>query len=59
MAVRRRVDSIQELNARKTTQQLAEENETLKQQVAFLEEDLVNTQLALVEVYELILGGES
>ena len=58
MAVRRRVDSIQELNARKTTQQLAEENETLKEQVAFLEEDLVNTQLALVEVYELILGGE-
>ena len=58
MAVRRRVDSIKELNERKTTQQLAEENETLKQQVSLLEDDLVNTQLALVEVYELILGGE-
>ena len=59
-----RVDSIKELKAKKTNEQLAKENEALKQQVADLEaqsatlsNDLTNTQLALCDVYEMMLGG--
>ena len=58
MVRRIRIDSIEELNRRKTNQELAEENERLRTQVAELEDELTNTQLALCDVYELILGGE-
>lgn len=60
-----RVDSIKELKNKKTNEELTKENETLKQQVADLEtqaealsEELTSTQLALCDVYELMLGGE-
>lgn len=38
--------------------QLAKENETLKEQVTILEDTLTDTQLALCDVYELLMGGE-
>ncbi len=59
MGVTRRVDSIQELGRKKTNAQLAQENEALRGKVASLETQLEDTQLALCDVYEALLGGES
>ncbi len=53
-----RVDSVKELQKKKTPAQLAEENEKLRGQVATLEGQLTDTQLALCDVYELLVGGE-
>lgn len=50
-----RVDSIKELNKKKTVAQLQEENEELKQKVTTLENDLDSTNLALCDVYEQLL----
>lgn len=59
MAVKRlRTDSIKELNGRKTNEQLAAENEQLRGKVASLEGQLTDTQVALCDVYELLVGGE-
>lgn len=58
MGVKRRVDSIKELNKRKTNEQLAKENEQLRGKVASLEGQLEDTQMALCDVYELLVGGE-
>lgn len=58
MGVKRRVDSIKELNKKKTNEQLAKENEQLRGQVATLEGQLEDTQMALCDVYELLVGGE-
>ena len=57
--VKRRVDSIQEMNKRKTNEQLSRENAALREQVAGLEAQLTDTQLALCDVYELLTGGEA
>ena len=57
--VKRRVDSIQEMNKRKTNEQLTAENAALREQVAGLEAQLTDTQLALCDVYELLTGGEA
>lgn len=57
--VTRREDSIKELNKRKTNEQLTEENAALREQVAGLETQLTDTQLALCDVYELLTGGEA
>lgn len=51
-----REDSIKELKKKKTNEQLAKENEQLKEQVSLLENDLANTQMALVEVFEQMVG---
>jgi len=53
-----RVDSIKEMNKRKTNEQLAAENERLRGQVTTLEGQLTDTQMALCDVYELLMGGE-
>ncbi len=57
--VMRREDSIKELNKRKTNEQLSKENAELRAQVAALEGQLTDTQLALCDVYELVSGGEA
>lgn len=51
-----REDSIKELKKKKSNEQLAKENEQLKEQVSLLENDLANTQMALVEVFEQMVG---
>lgn len=59
MGVKRlREDSIKELNKRKTTEQLQKENEELRKQVASLETQLTDTQMALCDVFEMVAGGE-
>ena len=55
--VKRRVDSIQEMNKRKTNEQLTAENAALREQVEGLETQLTDTQLALCDVYEQMIGG--
>lgn len=58
MGVKRlRVDSVKELNKRKTRRQLQEENEQLRGKVETLEGQVTDTQLALCDVYEAMMGG--
>lgn len=60
MGVKRiREDSIKELKKRKTVKELTEENERLRHEVVVLNDDLAATQEALVEVYEMIIGGDN
>ena len=56
--VTRREDSIKELNKRKTNEQLSAENAALRKKVATLEGQLTDTQMALCDVYEALVGGE-
>ena len=56
--VTRRQDSIKELNKRKTNEQLSAENAALRKKVATLEGQLTDTQIALCDVYEALVGGE-
>lgn len=44
-------------NWQKSIEELTQENEELRQKVTAAETQLTDTQLALCEVYELILGG--
>ena len=44
-------------NRQKSIEELTQENEELRQKVTAAETQLTDTQLALCEVYELILGG--
>ncbi len=55
--VKRREDSIKELNKRKTNEQLSKENAELRAQVTGLEAQLTDTQMALCDVYEVLVGG--
>ncbi len=55
--VTRREDSIKEMNERKSNEQLTRENEELRAKVAALEEQVDNTNLALCDVYEQMIGG--
>lgn len=55
--VTKRKDSIKELNKRKTNEQLSRENAELRAKVAALEEQVDNTNLALCDVYEQMIGG--
>lgn len=57
--VKRRVDSIKDLNKKKTNEQLSKENEMLREKVETLESQIEDTQLALCDVYEAVIGGES
>ena len=50
--------SLKELhNRQKSIEELTQENEELWQKVSATENQLNDTQLALCEVYELVLGG--
>lgn len=44
-------------NRQKSIEELTQENEELRQKVTAAETQLTDIQLALCEVYELILGG--
>lgn len=55
--VKRREDSIKEMNKRKSNEQLTRENEELRAKVAALEEQVDNTNMALCDVYEQMIGG--
>ena len=57
--VKRRVDSIKEMNKRKTNEQLSKENAALRELMDSLETQLTDTQMALCDVYELLMGGEA
>ncbi len=52
-----RVDSVAELRKKKSVAQIQKENEKLLSQVASLEGQLIDTQLALCDVYEMMTGG--
>ena len=45
------------MNKRKSNEQLTRENEELRAKVAALEEQVDNTNLALCDVYEQMIGG--
>lgn len=51
-----REDSIKELKNKKTTAQLQQENEELREKVTSLEGQLTETQLALCDVYEQVIA---
>ena len=58
--VRKKMRSLKELHEScKTNEQLTAENKQLRQQLTEAEEELVNTQLALCDVYEALIGGEA
>lgn len=58
MAVKVNKVSLKDLhNRQKSIEELTQENEELRQKVTAAETQLTGTQLALCEVYELILGG--
>lgn len=58
MAVKVNKVSLKDLhNRQKPIEELTQENEELRQKVTAAETQLTGTQLALCEVYELILGG--
>lgn len=57
--VKRREDSIKEMNKRKSNEQLTKENKELRALVDGLEAQLTDTQMALCDVYELLTGGEA
>lgn len=60
MPVRRiREDSVSGNSKKPTREQLQRENERLKEQVKILEDQVEDTQLALCDVYEAMLGEVS
>ena len=60
MAVKRiRVDSVKELQEKKSAAEIQKENEELKNKVADLTAQLEQTQLALCEVYEQVIAATS
>ena len=42
---------------RKSIEDLGKENDTLKERLMAAEDDLTNTQVALADVYEMLLNG--
>lgn len=54
-----RVDSVANLQKKKTMAELQEENEVLKTKVSSLESNLDNTQMALCDVYEQLIAVTS
>ena len=56
--VTRREDSIKEMRKRKTNEQLAEENEKLRAQVAGLQEQAKEQADALIELAAMIAGED-
>ena len=58
MSVRWRKDSVAELRKKKSVEELQKENKELKKKVSFLEGQLTDTQMALCDVYELLVPGD-
>lgn len=54
--VKRRVDSIQEMNKRKTNEQLSAENAALREQVADLQTQVEEQADALIELAAMVSG---
>lgn len=52
-----REDSVAELRKQKTLKELQAENEQLKAQATSLNGQLTETQVALCDVYEMLVGG--
>lgn len=58
--VKKKTRSLKKLHEScKTNEQLTAENNQLRAKLATAEEELVNTQLALCDVYEALVGGEA
>lgn len=55
--VKRRTDSIKEMNKRKTNEQLSKENATLRKQVKDLQTQVTEQADAMIELAAMI-GGE-
>ena len=59
MGLRRiREDSVAALREQKSRAELQAENEQLKEKVSTLEGQLTDTQLALCDVFEVMMGGD-
>ena len=58
MAVTWKKESVSELRKKKSRAELQKENEELKAQVESLEGQLTDTQMALCDVYELLVPGD-
>ena len=54
-----RVDSVADMQKKKTVAELQEENETPKTKVSGLEASLEDTQMALCDVYEQLIAATS
>lgn len=54
-----RVDSVADMQKKKTVAELQKENEALKAKVSGLETNLDNTQMALCDVYEQLIAATS
>ena len=54
-----RVDSVADMQKKKTVEELQKENEALKAKVSGLETNLDNTQMALCDVYEQLIAATS
>lgn len=54
-----RVDSVADMQKKKTVAELQKENEVLKAKVSGLETNLDNTQMALCDVYEQLIAVTS
>lgn len=54
--VKRRVDSIQEMNKRKTNEQLSAENAALREKVADLQTQVEEQADALIELAAMVSG---
>lgn len=54
-----RVDSVADMQKKKTVAELQKENEALKAKVSELETNLDNTQMALCDVYEQLIAVTS
>lgn len=59
MGVKYTKGSLKELHEKKKSlEELTAENAELRDKITAAEEELVNTQLALCDVYEMLVGGE-
>ena len=58
MGVKWEKQSVEELRKRKSRAELQKENEALREQVESLEGQLTDTQMALCDVYELLVPGD-
>ena len=58
MAVNAKIVDLKKLHeSRKTPEELTRENKELREKLQYTEAQLTDAQLALCDVYELVLGG--